>query len=75
MGVSSLVRFATAHCVGARCIFLVSHSLVPTGCICVVLVDLMTLGLAIVPRERFVCQATSPRSQCHRWRHAAFVLS
>jgi hypothetical protein len=34
------------------------------GHTCVVLIDLMTVGPAIVPRERLVCQATFPCSRC-----------
>ncbi len=73
MGVPSLVHFTTAHCVGACCFALVSRSLVSAGCICVVLVDPMTVGPAIVPQERLVHQATFPSSQCCQRRHATFV--
>jgi hypothetical protein len=75
VGVPSLVRFATAHYVGAHCIILVSCSLLSAGCTCVVvLIELMTMGPAIVPQKRLVCQATFPRSWCCRRCCAAFVL-
>jgi hypothetical protein len=75
MGVPSLVRVATAHSVGAHCIVLVSRSLFSPDCTHVVLVDPMTLGLAIVPQERLVPQAPPPRSWCQRQQRAALVLS
>jgi hypothetical protein len=53
-GVLSLVRFATAHRVGAQCIVFVPRNLVLAGCTCLVLIDLTTMGVAIVPRERLV---------------------
>ncbi len=62
MGVPSLVRFATAHCVGASCIVLVSRSLVSADCTCVLLIDLMAMNPAIVPQERLV--ATLCQSRC-----------
>ncbi len=51
MGVPSLVRIATAHRVGAHCINFVPRSLVSAGHTCVVLVDPMTMGLAIVSQK------------------------
>ncbi len=66
MGVPSLVRIATAHHVGACRIVLVPRSLVPVGCTCVVLVDLMTMGPVIIPWERLVCRAPPPHSRCRR---------
>ncbi len=75
VGVPSLVRFTTTHRVGAHCFILVSRSLVSTGCTCVVLVDPMTVGPAIVPQKRLVCQATFPSRQCCRRHCATFVQS
>jgi hypothetical protein len=54
MGVPSLVYFATAHCVGVYHIVLVSGSFASAGCTHVVQIDLMTMGPAIVPREKLV---------------------
>jgi hypothetical protein len=55
MGIPSLVHVATAHHVGAHCIVLVPHSLVPAACTRVVLVDSITVGPAIFLWERLVC--------------------
>ncbi len=54
VGVPSLVCFATTHHVGACCFVFVSRSFVSTDCTCVVLIDLVTMGPAIVSRERLV---------------------
>jgi hypothetical protein len=64
MGVPSLVHFTTTHRVGGHCILLVSQRPTSADCTCVGLIDLATMGPAIVARERPGCQASLRWSRC-----------